>query len=117
MAKLSDYPPAESLEVAQPDWDSAPCGVTGLSDPLTRANFDAMLNQFDEIDPYGNDWEIVAYRHWETKTFEVVFVRPGSKVADRAQLIREEMAKFPCVSIDLWEQYEDELKDENANGT
>ncbi len=112
MAKLKDFPPAEHLEVAQPNWDTAPYGMSGLSDPLTCANFDAMLNQFDTIDPYGRDWETVVFKHWHVGEYEVAFVRPGSKVAERAAILREEAIKFPCVDIELWENYEDARKPE-----
>lgn len=108
MAKFKDFPPADALEVVKPDWESAPCNQTALSDPLTRANFDAMVDQFDTVDPYGRDFEIVRYPHWAAKWADFVFYRPGSKVADRARLIQNEMLKFPCVNIDLWESYEDE---------
>lgn len=105
MAKFSNFPPAK-VEVVQPDWTTAPCGQTRDSDALTRANFDAMCDRFDSLDPYGKDWEIVRWPHWELGWSEVVFVRPDSAVFHLAAVMRESMAKFPCIDEDLWVEYD-----------
>lgn len=106
--KLSDFPtPAAEPEIAEPSWECAPCGVSRDSDPLTRSNFDALCDRFDAVDPYGNDWEILYFKHFKLSWVEQIFVRPGSKVAEMLAGIRTEMASYPCLDEALWVEYDE----------
>ena len=104
---LRDFPAPEwEPEVAASDWEWAPCGESRDSDALTRANFDALCDRFDTVDPYGNDWEIVRFGHFAVGWVEQIFVRPASKVSAMCPEIREFMGGYPCLDEDLWSQYE-----------
>ena len=103
--KLSDYPPADNSEDML-DWEAAPVGQTKLSDPLTRANYDALCDRLDAVDPYGNDWEHVKWPHWKVGWHEVIFVRPDSECAKVADQTRTDMSQYPCLDEGLWGQYE-----------
>lgn len=102
---LKDFPPADT-EFADESWQASPCGQTAKSDPLTRANFDAICDRLDDIDPNGYDWEIIRWPHWKCEWHEVIFVRPSTKCADLAHESRQMMAKYPCLNEDLWVEYE-----------
>ena len=107
--KLKDFPaPHYKLEVARMDWECAPCGVTRDSDALTRANFDALCDLFDNIDPYGEDWEVARFSHWAVGWVEEIFVRPKTRVAELAAETRTRLATYPCISEDLWIEYDAE---------
>lgn len=110
--KLSDFPPVEpaSLENAAPDWLSSPCGVSAKSNPLTRANFEAMMDRLDNADPYGKDWEVIRYPHWDVEWLEIIFVRPGSKCEEICTSARASLAKYPCLDEDLWMVIEEEME-------
>lgn len=110
--KFSDFPkPVYEPEVTEPDWECAPCGQTSESDPLTRANFDALCDRLDAVDPYGNDWEILRFGHFTAGWLENIFVRPGSKSAGLLPGIREQMATYPCLDEVKWVEYDEK---ENA---
>lgn len=110
--RLKDFPPVEpdSLECAKPDWISSPCGVSAKSNPLTRANFDAMLDRLDIADPYGQDWEVVRYPHWEVEWLEIIFVRPDSKCATVCADARASLANYPCLDEEMWMIVEQEME-------
>src|SRR5512139_887633 len=111
--KRADFPaPVYPAEVAEPDWECAPCGQSRDSEPLTCANFDALCDRFDEVDPYGNDWEILRFGHFASGWVENIFVRPGSKAAALLPGVREQMATYPCLDEEKWVEY-----DEAANAT
>jgi len=113
MANLSDFStPDQEPEVAESSWECAPCGVTRDSDPLTRANFDALCNQFDAVDPYGDDWEIIRFGHYSVGWIENIFVRPGSLVAELCPDVRLHMAKYPCLDEELWVKYDESVETE-----
>lgn len=105
---LSDFPPCEGLAFAQSDWLVAPVSQTYYSDPLTRANFDALWDELDECDPNGKDSELIRWPHFKTKWVECIFVRPGSKCANIAFRARESLAEYPILDEDLWVEYEAE---------
>lgn len=109
MAILRNFPPVkqDTLEVAGLDWECAPCGQSRDSDPLTRANFDALCDRFDAVDPYGNDWEIVRFGHWGVGWVEQIFVRPGSKCHEMCAEVRAQMANYPCLNEELWVEYDE----------
>ena len=107
MAKLSDFPKSYSEpEVAESNWECAPVGVTRDSDALTRANFDALCDRLDAVDPYGDNWEIVRFGHFGVGWVEQIFVDPASKLAEILPGIRKELAGYPCLDEDLWFKYE-----------
>lgn len=110
--KLSDFPPVTpgTTENAELDWVSSPCGVTAKSNPLTRANFEAMMDRLDDADPYGKDWEIIRYPHWAVEWLEIIFVRPDSKCATVCEDARRSLAEYPCLDEDLWMVVEEEME-------
>src|SRR5512139_3521144 len=111
MVKLSDFPPpCAAPEVAKPEWECAPCGVTRDSDALTRANFDALCDRLDNVDPNGDDWEILWFNHFACGWVEQMFVRPGTRLAEICAETRASLAQYPCLNEDLWLQYENEEK-------
>lgn len=107
---LADFPwcAETALEVAKPDWLAACVGVTEKSDPLTRANFDALCDELDEKDPNGSTWEIVRWPNKQVGWYETVFVQPGTPTANVLEWAQQRMAKFPCIDEELWFQYESE---------
>ena len=109
MSTLADYPkPDAEPEVAEPNWEVGPCGVTRKSDPLTCANFDALCDRLDAVDPYGVNWEILRFPHFSTGWLEQIFVRPGSALATMCADVREQLARYPCLDEDKWVQYDEE---------
>jgi hypothetical protein len=114
---LRAYPPADGCEHML-DWEAAPVGQTRDSDPLTRANFDALCDRLDTADPYGKDWDYVRWPHWKCGWNEVIFVRPESECARIAGDVREQMKTYPCLDEGLWGKYEameESLKKESGN--
>lgn len=108
MAKLSDFPkPKFEPEVAEPSWECAPCGQTRDSDALTRANFDALCDRFDHVDPYGNDWEICRFKHFGAGWLENIFVRPNSAVHAICLSVKSDMSSYPCLDETLWVKYDE----------
>jgi hypothetical protein len=114
MAKLlKDFPvrlPADPpvWSPMQPDWEAAPCGMSRDSGPLTRANFDALCDELDSIDPYGSDWDIARFEHFTAGWLELIFCRPGSPAAAHIEETRDRLAAYPCLNEDLWVEYDAE---------
>lgn len=112
MAKLKDFPPPiEPAQVAAREWDCAPVGMTAQSDALTRANFDGLCDMLDAVDPGtsehgGKDWEILSFKHFDTKWSDHIFVRPGSECALVCDGARGLLSSYPCLDEDLWVEYE-----------
>lgn len=106
MAKLNQFPACKNLDVAQPDWDCGPVGVTRDSDALTRANFDALCDELDAMDPHGREWEIIRWGHWAVGWIEEIFTKPGSKPGLHCEATRERLKDYPCLSEDLWVKYD-----------
>lgn len=103
--RLRDYPPAEDTDYML-DWEAAPVGQTRDSDPLTQANFDALCDRLDNVDPYGNDWDYVRWAHWKHGWNEVIFVKPDTECARICDEVREQMKSYPCLDEGLWGQYQ-----------
>lgn len=107
LARLQDFPKSvDAIEVAQPDWVCAPCGVCRDSSPLARSNFDALVDLLDNKDPYGSTWEILRFGHFGVGWIDEIFVQPDSECAKVAEEVRGRMAKYPCLDENLWAEYE-----------
>lgn len=89
------------------DWLVGPCGTNRDADVRTRANWKALNNVLDEIDPDGNDHEVHRFGHWGPGWFEIVLVRPDTKCAEEAESIENGLADYPCVSDEVLSEEED----------
>ena len=90
----------------QQDWRVAPCKQNRDSDALTRSNFACQVDAFEKIDPEGADHEVCSFNHWACGWFEVVIVRPGSKVEVAACEVLCGLADYPIVSEDHFSSLE-----------
>jgi hypothetical protein len=67
-----------------------------------------MCDAFDNLDPNGNDWEILRFPAWGTCYIEMVFVRPGSAVALTSDLMRTSLLTENALDEDLLVEYMEE---------
>ena len=113
MAK--SFPPYADFGVAANDWICGPCSLSGLSDVTESANYDALTDRLDTVDPHGRDWEVVRIDSGLCGYTEHVFARPGSKAVAVLGKAREELATSPILDDALLAEYTDREKEpENA---
>lgn len=89
-------------------WLVGPCSRTRDSGTLERANFDALVQSLEAIDPDGTDHEVHRFGHWGPGWFEIVLVRPDSKAHEEAAECACALENYPVLSDDLYSQYESE---------
>lgn len=89
------------------DWLVAPCSTNRDADLLTRANWAAMLDDFngaegvtDESD--AQDYEVYRFGHWGPGWFEIVLVRPDTETARRAEAIEGALSDYPVLDDSLY---------------
>lgn len=93
--------PRTDAEVAQVDWLIGPCGQTRDSDMLEQANFQAIYEELDELDPNMLDHEILSWRHWACGWIEEMACRPGSACAKRQMEMKLQLDTYPVLNEDV----------------
>lgn len=91
------------------DWLVLPVVQTRDSGALDRANFDAARKMLDR---YGDDVEVLHYKHWGPGWVEIIVVAPVSGAATEARDIAAALEEYPVLDEDLWSEYESEEEQE-----
>lgn len=92
MSILRDFPFCKP-EVAAPDWECGPCGRTRDSEPIEAHNFEVAQDRLDAIDPNGDTWEVISWRHWAVGWVEEIFTMPGSEAHKAAQAMKARLGE------------------------
>lgn len=79
------------------DWLVGPCGTNRDADVLTQANWKALNNELDKIDPDLLDHEVHRFGHWANGWFEIVIIRPNSKCVEFALECESGLANYPVL--------------------
>jgi hypothetical protein len=67
------------------------------SGPRGESNFECTVKALRAIDPEEEDFEVHRFGHWGPGWFELILVRPGSKVAEEAEGIENALMDYPIV--------------------
>lgn len=64
----------------QQDWVVCPVSITRDTPDhdVDRSNWEAMIQEFEALDPEGDDHEVHRFGHWGPGWFEIILVRPNS---------------------------------------
>lgn len=105
--------PNVSHDHPQADWFIGPCGHHRDSELIAESNWDVMLASFSEADPERADHEVHRFGHWAVGWVEEVTYRPGSKVAEVADKLRDSLDDYPILSESHHSALETAAEDEN----
>lgn len=94
------------------DWYIGPVGHSRDSSLLEECNWDSMIASYTAADPDGNDHEILRFGHFAVGWIEEVAYRPGSKVAEVAETIREQLESYCVLDEEALSESEHEAMDE-----
>jgi hypothetical protein len=88
------------------DWEVGPCLKTRDSGPWELANFDALIEALEAVDPEADDHFQPSFNHWGPGWVEITLCRPGSKAAIVQAEIASALADYPVVDESKLSEYE-----------
>lgn len=94
------------------NWLVLPVTQNRDSDTLARSNFDAAVATLTELDDH-EDWDVLNFGHWACGWFEIIVVKPGTRVHTVALEIEASLADYPVLDEELFSNMECEEHDQD----
>ena len=87
-------------------WYVSPCLQTRDSAALELANYRAVLQTLERVDPECVDHEERRFGHWGPGWYEIVLVRPNTAAARALEDCARKIADYPVLDDDLHSRFE-----------
>ena len=84
----------------QQDWLVAPVGINRDSGLLDQSNWSQMVQELENTEEEGENWEIHRFGHWACGWFEILIVKPEARASTVGEVMETRLEDYPVLDED-----------------